>query len=95
MDSTRARVVQQAGTPINGGQVADTNTTPPIVGSVVMRIEHILETIVDALESKEQLTIDFVSKRHSRSSENRREKICFPGRTAREARKFSTKLMSD
>ncbi|KAK7432420.1 endodeoxyribonuclease [Neonectria magnoliae] len=73
---------------------SDTNTTTVhglgvVVGSVVTRIETILEAIADSLAACQELSIA-LSRRgsHRRASENRLEHVCFPGRTVQEARKF-------
>lgn len=76
-----------------GAPGSDTNTTSdPSVGTVVSRIEGILEAVTDSLQAREPLSIDFRSRRNSdRSpSERREERIQFPGRTVQEARKFGT-----
>ncbi|CAM1508004.1 Fc.00g048520.m01.CDS01 [Cosmosporella sp. VM-42] len=65
------------------------------VGTVVARIETILETIFDSFSGRDELTIDFMPRRNARrgSSENRDEQIRFPGRTIQEARKFARVLL--
>lgn len=77
-----------------GDYESDTNTTTihglgVVVGSVVARIETILEAIADSLAACQQLSIA-LSRRgsHRRASETRLEHVCFPGRTVQEARKF-------
>ncbi|KAK7415688.1 endodeoxyribonuclease [Neonectria punicea] len=73
---------------------SDTNTTTihdlgAVVGSVVTRIETILEAIADSLAACQELSIA-LSRRgsHRRASEPHLENVCFPGRTVQEARKF-------
>ena len=77
-----------------GTNDSDTNTTTNTsVGTVVARIESILESIMHSLSEKQELSIDFTSRQGTRrnSSENRVERIRFPGRSLKEAKKFGMK----
>lgn len=55
-------------------------------GTVVSRIESILEGILDCIAQGQELSIDFVSNRSG--SGNSPQTVRFPGRTAVEATKF-------
>ncbi|QYS95018.1 TP6A_N domain-containing protein [Trichoderma simmonsii] len=57
-------------------------------GTVVSRIESILEGILDCVAQGQELSIDFVSNRSG--SGNSPQTVRFPGRTAVEATKFGT-----
>ncbi|KKP00938.1 hypothetical protein THAR02_06946 [Trichoderma harzianum] len=60
-------------------------------GTVVSRIESILETILDCVTQGQELSIDFVSNRSG--SGNSPQAVRFPGRTAVEATKFARILL--
>lgn len=59
-------------------------------GTVISRIESILEDILDCLAEGRELSIDFVLNR----SGNSPQKVHFPGRNALEATKFGTRHCS-
>ncbi|KAK4075766.1 hypothetical protein Trihar35433_2326 [Trichoderma harzianum] len=60
-------------------------------GTVVSRIESILEAILDCVAQGQELSIDFVSNRSG--SGNSPQTVRFPGRTAVEATKFARILL--
>ncbi|KAM6486499.1 Spo11/DNA topoisomerase VI subunit A [Trichoderma sp. SZMC 28011] len=60
-------------------------------GTVVSRIESILEGILDCIAQGQELSIDFVSNRSG--SGNSPQTVRFPGRTAVEATKFARILL--
>ena len=73
----------------------DTNTitSNTNVGTVVARIEGILEQIIDALAAGQQLSIGFASRRAVRQATNATtEQVHFPGRNQQEAIKFGNNM---
>ncbi|KAL6879230.1 Spo11/DNA topoisomerase VI subunit A [Trichoderma novae-zelandiae] len=64
-------------------------TTTTSAGTVISRIESILEDILDCLVEGKELSIDFVLNR----SGNSPQKVHFPGRNALEATKFARILL--
>ncbi|KAF4967263.1 hypothetical protein FSARC_5175 [Fusarium sarcochroum] len=79
-----------------GNQNTDTNTTisNPNVGTVVARIEDILEQIIDAMSAGQELSIAFSTRRSSRRDANAQpEQVHFPGRNQQEAVKFARILL--
>ncbi|KAL6701160.1 DNA topoisomerase IV, alpha subunit [Trichoderma pleuroticola] len=60
-------------------------------GTVVSRIESVLEAILDCVAQGQELSIDFVSNRSG--SGNSPQTVHFPGRTAVEATKFARILL--
>ncbi|KAH7152025.1 Spo11/DNA topoisomerase VI subunit A [Dactylonectria estremocensis] len=85
--------------PTADGDDSDTNTTTSratveAVGPVVVRIESILESVVDSLAACQELSITLSRRtRQGRSSESHLEHVHFPGRTVQEARKFARVLL--
>ncbi|KAJ4024431.1 endodeoxyribonuclease [Fusarium irregulare] len=74
----------------------DTNTitSNTNVGTVVARIEGILEQIIDALAAGEELAIGFSPRRAVRQAANvTTEQVHFPGRNQQEAIKFARILL--
>lgn len=65
-------------------------TATTSAGTVVARIESILEDILDCLAEGRELSIDFVVSRSGHSP----QKVHFPGRNALEATKFGTRHCS-
>ena len=65
-----------------------TNTS---AGTVIARIESILDSICQHLVGSQELSIEMASRTyiHQADPEGRHERIRFPGRTPIEARKFS------
>jgi meiotic recombination protein SPO11 len=73
----------------------DTNTitSNTSVGTVVARIEGILEQIIDALAAGQELSIGFSPRRAVRQAANASpEQVHFPGRNQQEAIKFGNNL---
>ena len=73
----------------------DTNTitSNTNVGTVVARIEGILEQIIDALAAGRELAIGFCPRRAVRQATNATtEQVHFPGRNQQEAIKFGNIL---
>ena len=73
----------------------DTNTitSNTNVGTVVARIEGILEQIIDVLAAGEELAIGFSPRRAVRQAANAQpEQVHFPGRNQQEAIKFGNIL---
>ncbi|KAH6966196.1 Spo11/DNA topoisomerase VI subunit A [Fusarium venenatum] len=71
---------------------SDTNTIlhNTNVGSVVARIEGILEQIIDALAAGQELSIAFSTRKPTRRASNATpEQVHFPGRNKQEAIKFA------
>ncbi|KAH7191988.1 Spo11/DNA topoisomerase VI subunit A [Fusarium flagelliforme] len=78
--------------------VNDTNTNTITsntnVGTVVARIEGILEQIIDALAAGQELSIGFSPRRAVRQAANASpERVHFPGRNQQEAIKFTRILL--
>ncbi|KAJ4136359.1 endodeoxyribonuclease [Fusarium equiseti] len=74
----------------------DTNTitSNTNVGTVVARIEGILEQIIDALAAGQELSIGFSPRRAIRQAANvPSEQVHFPGRSQKEAIKFARILL--
>lgn len=71
----------------DGGQVIIRPATMATsAGTVISRIESILEAILDCVSEGKELSIDFVLNRSGHSP----QKVHFPGRNAQEATKFGT-----
>jgi meiotic recombination protein SPO11 len=73
----------------------DTNTIirNTNVGTVVARIEGILEQIIDALAAGQELSIAFSTRKASRrASDAPQDQVHFPGRNKQEAIKFGSIL---
>ncbi|KAL7945283.1 Spo11/DNA topoisomerase VI subunit A [Trichoderma barbatum] len=64
-------------------------TVTTSAGTVITRIESILETILDCVAQGKELSVDFVLNR----SGNSPQKVHFPGRNAQEATKFARILL--
>lgn len=61
-------------------------------GAVVARLEGILESVVDCLAEKQEMTIDLVPSRgaNRRRGNARLQHVRYPGKTEQEAKKFCT-----
>lgn len=61
-------------------------------GTIVNRIESILESTFDCLANAQEMSIPLASRRnsHRRGDVIRVEQVHFPGKTLHEARKFGT-----
>ncbi|RGP78036.1 hypothetical protein FLONG3_3871 [Fusarium longipes] len=73
----------------------DTNTiiSNTNVGTVVARVEGILEQIIDALAAGQELSIAFSSRKANRASNAAPDHVRFPGRNKQEAIKFARILL--
>ncbi|KAI5461601.1 Spo11/DNA topoisomerase VI subunit A [Mariannaea sp. PMI_226] len=76
-------------------RVQDTNTeqNDPNLGSVITRIESLMESFVNALAACQELSIALIRRPSRRLASPRTENVRFPGKTVQEARKFARILL--